>query len=350
MHRWALPCLLLVAVAASETLAIPATTWTASTDLGVNTTVQTGITNPIDPTWYADPDASKFGDTFWIYATVSDPYENQAQFDALESKDLVTWTKHIAVFSRVQSYWAKSAFWAPAVTERHGLYYFYYTANNPVADPNGVAGIGVARASTPGGPFHDVRSTPIVQGQIAGGNAMDPSVFVDDDGTYYLIWGGTRAFIQPLARNMIALDRWRDGSAGPRDITPSAGFVEAAYMIKRRGTYYLSWSEGSYGDASYSVAYAMAGSITGPFVRIGKILQSDGVLAEGPGSHSILRVARDDYRIVYHRRIVGDTEPDHRLLAIDRLVFAADGTILPIKRPERFANSIAACGEQFLGM
>jgi hypothetical protein len=38
----------------------------------------------------------------------------------------------------------------------------------------------------------------------------------------------------------------------------------------------------------------------------------------------------DDWYIVYHRRPLGDADGDHRQLAIDRMIFNADGTIAPV--------------------
>jgi hypothetical protein len=75
----------------------------------------------------------------------------------------------------------------------------------------------------------------------------------------------------------------------------------------------------------------MADKPTGPFQRIGKILQQDSTVATGAGHHSIIRVpGTDDYYIVYHRRPPGETDPNHRVVCIDRLEFTADGRIRPV--------------------
>ncbi|HXB91592.1 MAG TPA: hypothetical protein VNU72_04850, partial [Puia sp.] len=52
----------------------------------------------------------------------------------------------------------------------------------------------------------------------------------------------------------------------------------------------------------------------------------------GAGHHSVIHVAAtDDYYIVYHRRPLGDTEANHRVVCIDRLEFDADGHIRPVR-------------------
>jgi hypothetical protein len=76
----------------------------------------------------------------------------------------------------------------------------------------------------------------------------------------------------------------------------------------------------------------MADAPTGPFKRIGKILQQDTAVATGAGHHSILHIpGADDYYIVYHRRPLGETDPNHRVVCIDLLTFTADGLIRPVR-------------------
>ncbi|KAI9152022.1 Arabinoxylan arabinofuranohydrolase [Paramyrothecium foliicola] len=286
-------------------------------------------TNPIVDGWYADPDGLKFGDTYWVYATVSISFDGQTWFDGFSSPDLVQWTKHSRVFNAETSTWATNALWAPCTVERNGTYYFYYTANNPSNTDVEPSGIGVASAATPGGPFTDLTDSPIVADQVNEANPMDQQVFVDDDNRYYLIWGGGRANIAPLADDMVSLANWEDGS-GPKDITPNEGFVEGSFMLKRHGTYYFMWSEGGYGTPDYRVAYAMSPSITGPFTRIGLIVSKDDVVADGPGHHSVFQDDDGEYYVVYHRRIIGDQVADNRVIAIDRFIFNEDGTIQPV--------------------
>jgi beta-xylosidase len=208
------------------------------------------------------------------------------------------------------------------------LYYFFYTANNPI-DNEGNAGIGVAVADSPGGPFSDLIDHPIVDKHINEANAMDPQVFVDDDGAYYLIWGGSFVNIARLSDDMTSIVPWEDGSEA-KEITPNEGFGEGSFMLKREGIYYFMWSEGGYGTPDYRVAYAMSSSLLGPFERIGLMLSKDEVVADGPGHHSIFQDDDGEYYIVYHRRIIGDDVGDNRVVAIDRVFFHEDGTIEPV--------------------
>ncbi len=103
-------------------------------------------------------------------------------------------------------------------------------------------------------------------------------------------------------------------------------------MLKRRGVYYFMWSEGSWMDETYAVAYAMSGSPLGPFTRIGRVLENDPKVASGAGHHSVLNIpGTDEWYVAYHRRPVGETHHNHRVSCIDRLEFGDDGLIRPIR-------------------
>src|SRR5262245_18406971 len=82
---------------------------------------------------------------------------------------------------------------------------------------------------------------------------------------------------------------------------------------------------------NYAVAYAVGTSPFGPFERVGKILQQDSTLATGAGHHSVLHSpASDKWYIVYHRRPLGETDRNHRVVSIDELRFDSRGFIQPV--------------------
>jgi hypothetical protein len=79
------------------------------------------------------------------------------------------------------------------------------------------------------------------------------------------------------------------------------------------------------------VAYAVAGSPLGPFERVGRILQQDPNVATGAGHHSVLQAPRSGaWYIVYHRRPLGETDRNHRVVCIDELRFDDRGVIVPV--------------------
>src|SRR5207244_12682631 len=94
------------------------------------------------------------------------------------------------------------------------------------------------------------------------------------------------------------------------------------------GKYYFMWSEGGWTGPNYAVAYAMASSPFGPFNRVGKILQQDASVATGAGHHSVLHApGSNKWYIVYHRRPLGDTDRNHRVVCMEEMHFDGAGFI-----------------------
>jgi beta-xylosidase len=147
-----------------------------------------------------------------------------------------------------------------------------------------------------------------------------------------MYYGGWKhANVVKLAPDLLGIVPFPDGTTF-KEITPSPDYVEGSFMVKRRGIYYLMWSEGGWTGPDYSVAYAMGPSPTGPFKPLGKILQQDGKIARGAGHHSVVNIpGTDDWYIAYHRRPAGDDNGHHRELAIEHLFFSEDGSIRPVR-------------------
>jgi beta-xylosidase len=285
--------------------------------------------NPIIPGWYADPEAHVFQNEYWIYPTYSARYESQVFFDAFSSKDLITWKKHSRVFSNTEAPWIKRALWAPSIIEKDGWYYLFFGAND-IQTNEQHGGIGVARARKPQGPFKDYLGKPLIDKFHNGAQPIDQFVFKDTDGSFYIIYGGWRhCNIAKLNRNLSELVPFPDGTTF-KEITPK-GYVEGAFMFVKDGRYYFMWSEGGWTGPNYAVAYATASSVFGPFERIGKILEQDPSVATGAGHHSVLHPPGSSrWYIVYHRRPLGETDRDHRVVCIDEMRFDERGYIRPV--------------------
>ena len=286
--------------------------------------------NPVFKGWYADPEGVVFGDEYWIYPTYSAPYDEQTFMDAFSSKDLVNWTKHPKVISKENISWLRRALWAPAVLSANDKYYLFFGAND-IQNNNEVGGIGVATSDSPAGPFKDALGKPLIDKIVHGAQPIDQFVFKDDDGQYYMYYGGWgHCNMVKMAPDLLSIVPFEDGTMY-KEVTPE-NYVEGPFMLKRNGKYYFMWSEGGWGLPNYSVAYSISDSPFGPFKRVGKILEQDLSVATGAGHHSVIKGAgEDEWYIVYHRRPLGETAANSRATCIDRMYFDENGYIKPVK-------------------
>ena len=285
--------------------------------------------NPIFEGWYADPEGMIYDDTYWVYPTTSDVYEKQTYFDCFSSKDLITWTKHHNIIDTTEVKWANKAMWAPSVIRKDGKYYFFFGAND--VHKGEIGGIGVAVSGRPEGPYKDLIGKPLINKIVNGAQPIDQFVFRDDNGEHYMYYGGWgHCNIVRLKDDFTGLRPFDDGKMY-KEVTPE-NYVEGPFVFKKNNKYYFMWSEGNWGGADYSVAYAIADSPFGPFNRVGTILQQDANVATGAGHHSVMHVPdTDDYYIIYHRRPLQDDFANHRHTCIDKLKFDKEGNILPVK-------------------
>jgi hypothetical protein len=239
--------------------------------------------------------------------------------------------------------WAGRQLWAPDAAFANGKYYLYF----PAKDKQDIFRIGVATSATPTGPF---KAEPR---PVEGSYSIDPAVFKDDDGKFYMyfggIWGGqlqrwqtgkydstakdepgddTPALTAKVARlnnNMLQLDE------KPRDvvIVDSAGkplsakdhdkrFFEASWMHKYKGKYYFSYSTGD----THFINYAIGDSPYGPFVYKGVILNP----VEGWTNHHSIIEQNGKWYLFYHDvQLSGKTHL--RNIKDTELKYRPDGTI-----------------------
>ena len=285
--------------------------------------------NPVFEGWYADPEGIVFDNKYWIYPTYSALYEEQVFFDAFSSPDLVNWTQHRRILDTLAVKWAKRALWAPSIIKNREKYFLFFGANDIQSDEE-KGGIGVAVADSPEGPYKDYLGKPLIDKFHNGAQPIDQFAFKDTDGQYYLFYGGWgHCNITRLKDDFTGFIPFQDGKVF-KEITPE-NYVEGPFMFLRNGKYYFMWSEGGWTGPDYSVAYAISDSPTGPFKRIGKILQQNPEIATGAGHHSVIKVPNEDtYYIVYHRRPKGETDRNYRVTCIDKMYFDDDGFIKPV--------------------
>jgi len=284
--------------------------------------------NPVIQGWYADPEGAILNNKYWIFPTYSAPYEQQVFMDAFSSTNLRDWKKHPRIIDTSAVKWAKRAMWAPAIHQKDKKYYLFFSAND--VHQGEIGGIGVAVANKPQGPYKDLLGKPLIGEIHNGAQPIDQFVFRDRDGLYYMIYGGWKhCNIVKLKPDFTGIMPFADGTFY-KEITPK-DYVEGPIMFLRNNKYYFMWSEGGWGTADYRVAYAMADSPFGPFERIGTVLQQNPNIATSAGHHSVLQIPySDEWYIVYHRRPLGETDRNHRVVCIDKMLFDERGYIMPV--------------------
>ncbi len=278
------------------------------------------IKNPVSKRWYADPESRVYGDTVYMYVTNSLPFEEQKNLDLVTTDDLVHFTEYNDILDMPTFVGADFAIWAPTIIDTNGKYYLIFAAND-IHSEDEVGGLYIGVCDTPLGPFKNVFSDgrPLLNRIYNNAQPIDAHLFKDDDGQIYLYYGGWKHMMvckmKPEMDGFLPMDEpCVDGIA--REITPR-DYVEAPYVMKIDGVYTLMYSSGKWGDGTYCVK---AGKTLDPcteFKYYGDVLRA-AKIADGPGHNSAFYFKGEHY-VAYHRRIVGDTNPHHRQLCIDKL-------------------------------
>lgn len=318
---------------------------------------QTELQPIITEQFTADPSAHVFEGKIYLYP--SHDFESGIPEDDLGShfgmKDYHVYsmnevgakiTDHGVVLDINEVPWADKQMWAPDAAEKDGTYYFYF----PAKDKEGIFRIGVASSSNASGPFQ-AEALP-----IDGSYSIDPAVFKDSDGAYYMyfggIWGGQ-------------LQRWKTGSyesedsypadnepalsakvaklssdmksfaEAPRDVVLldkegeplTAGendkrFFEAAWVHRYNNKYYFSYSTGD----THNIAYAIGDNPYGPFTYQGVILKP---VLGWTNHHSIVEFEGKWY-IFFHDSSLSGGKTHLRSVKVTELKYNQDGTIQTI--------------------
>ena len=279
--------------------------------------------NPIDSGCYADPEARFYNGKYYIYVTRSLPFKDQMNQDCFSSYDLVNFEKHEGIIEMSDFPWITNAVWAPTIIEKDGKYYYVFASNN-IQKSGEIGGLEIAVSDKPEGPFRGYLKAPLVGDFVNGAQPIDAHLFKDDDGKIYLLFGGWGHCNIALMNDTMDGFEKIDGVNTFVEITPK-DYVEGPCMFKRNGLYYFMWSSGGWTDGTYRVVYSKSESIMGPFENEKTVLKAQEI-ADGPGHHGYLEISKDpeEWVIVYHRRTVGDSNPHHRYLCIDKMEFDGD--------------------------
>ena len=248
--------------------------------------------------------------------------------------------------------WAQQQMWAPDANEKDGKFYLFF----PAKDYEGVFRIGVAISDSPTGPF---KAEPKA---IKGSFSIDPAVFKDDDGAYYMyfggLWGGQlqrwrtgvfnadqpespTAFLpaddEPALLPLVAkmTDDLLEFDETPKalEILDKNGnlllsgdndrrFFEAAWLHKHNGKYYFSYSTGD----THFICYAIGDSPYGPFTYTGRILNP---VVGWTSHHSVCEIEGKTY-LFYHDSSLSKGVTHLRSVKLAEIEYREDGSIVTL--------------------
>lgn len=290
--------------------------------------------NPIFDRKYfiADPEAHKMPDgRLYVYGSTDIGGASKwscprHEIFSTDDPKLEKWTYHgISFLNTVENpqvSWKPGAdLYAPDAIHKNGKYYLYFCGGD-----GGFEGVAVADA--PYGPFKN--AVPI---NCANGDGIDPAVFVDDDGTGYLLWGQFSLRGAKLNDDMLSID---ESTLNPSILTEREhGFHEGASLRKRNGKYYIVYTDISRGGAN-CISYAMADAPLGPYKKKGTII--DNVYC-GKGSwndHGSIEEYCGQWYVFYHRSSQDDKFS--RRTCVEKIFFNEDGTIDEVEMTSQGAS------------
>ena len=313
--------------------------------------------NPVYGRDFPDPFILKHAGEYWAYSTGF--WRDGRAFGVMHSTDLVRWRELEGALTPLPG--EHPCYWAPEVTYENGRFLMYYSVGNEKR-----MHIRVATASHPAGPFTD-SGHQLTDAEFA----IDPHVFVEEDGTRWLFYATDFLTHTHIGTGTVC-DRMTDPftlAGAPRPVTRARydwqvydparkekggvrwHTVEGPFVLRRKNLYYQMFSGGNWQNLTYGVSYAVSESIeradeweqAADGARVLPILRTIPERVIGPGHNSVVR-GPDNQQLfcVYHR---WDGERG-RVLAIDRLdwvgermtVLGATTTPQPAPTPPTFAG------------
>jgi beta-xylosidase len=261
------------------------------------------------------------------------------RFPIRRSVDLLTWEETgAAVMPSGRAPWSPDGArnWAPEIHLIGGRFVAYYAASSAPsstrADP---LAIGAAWADDVLGPYHHLEQ-PLVGPGVLG--VIDASAFTDSDGTPYLYWKTdgnccgvpTEILVQRLSTDGLSFAPGSQPTSVLRnDLEWEGAIVEAPWVERRGGSYYLFYSANDYHEP-YRTGIARASSPLGPFVKQPEPLLSSNAWMQGPGHGSVVQRQGEDF-FVHHGWVGGRG----RYLFVSRLAWVDGWPVVSVDAPLR---------------
>lgn len=276
----------------------------------------------------ADPGVMEYNGRVYVYMTndvieydsngnvTENTYALVNKINCISSDDMVNWTDHGAIEvagPNGAATWATCS-WAPCAAHKtingKEKFFLYFC--------NGGNGVSVLTADSPTGPWSDPLGKALITCATPNCSDItwlfDPAVFVDDDGTGYLCFGGgvpDGKTAMPGTSRVVKLGDDMISLAG------NPATIDAPYLFEDSGinkignkyyyTYCSNWqtSGNSYGMTSGAIEYMVADNPLGPYTYGGELFKNQGNFfgLYGNNHHSIVEL-NDQLYLFYHNRSV----------------------------------------------
>jgi len=330
-------------------------------------TANTQAQNPIVQTCYtADPAPMVDGDRLYVHIDrdlgVKDNGEAwyvMNEYRVYSTADMVNWTDHGAALPLSKFTWSQpGSAWASQCIKK-GTRYYWYICCEP---KSGGRALAVASSNSPSGPFNALLGKPLLDGSW---DYIDPSPFIDDDGSAYLVFGNPGCYILKLNTNMTSINTswtikgdhvkktnkagvWeflQDEASfgGPKEIPDGKDksdyvdlYEEGPWLMKRDSIYYLMYAAGGVPE---HIAYSTSDSPTGPWTYRGQIMRQ-----QDTGSftnHSGICTFKGHNYFFYHTGWLPGGGSYKRSTCVEEFEYNADGTIPEIKATKTGVKPIA---------
>jgi arabinoxylan arabinofuranohydrolase len=306
--------------------------------------------NPIISQRYtADPVGLEYNGRLYLYT--SHDIDGQDRYwmndiTCVSTDDMQNWTDHGEVFKAPDDIpWVTQA-WAPTVVERNDTFYMFTGDGN--------RSISVAIATSPTGPFAGVGGKPLITRDLPNSNVewcFDPTVFIDEDGQAYCVFGGGPAKpnangVRPKNARIIKLGDDLVSIDGEAITIDAPGFYEGGFLHKKTSNgvskYYFSYFNNS--GPVMNIDYMMSDNPLTGWDYKGTILgQPDDNFNN---SHASIFQFKEKWYMAYHTRKIatdrGVNAIRQRSVCVDELFYNEDGTIKPVLPTRTGAKQIKA--------
>ncbi len=248
--------------------------------------------NPIINSYLADPFVMYEDGYYYFFATGE--AKDKRFIPIYRSKSMSSWEfVRGAVAKGGETDWNYANFWAPEVIKIDGKFYLYYTAKS-ISDPGNR--VGVAIADSIQGPYKNI-------GVVVHNCSIDGHPVFDKDGSMYIYYTNEWNSAKGFYRGTIYMDKMISPTQvadKPIPVITHHDWQEGAFLMQRNNQYYLTYSCGNWSDSTYHLRYALAKTITGPYIEQPDTILKSNKMVKGPGHHSIFldQIGRD--WLVYH--------------------------------------------------